>query len=735
MKIPYLRTNGGAAIGAIVATSCGLLAAVALVVSHDVTLVLGAVTRAGWSIAAIVAIRAVIVVFIGVAWGRVVRPLSRQRYGVFVLLRWIREAINVLLPVVSVGGDLIGARLLTFWGVAGGLAGASILVDLLVQAFAQFLFTVAGFGLLVAGGRGGALIEWLSTGLAVAAAALIGFYLAQRFWLFALIERGLLAAARWLKMSFGELGLHDNLQRIHANRAALLSAVFVHLTAWFIGVTEIWVALTYMGAKPTLTEAMVLESLGQAVRDAAFPVPGAYGVQEGAFLLLGRIYGLPPEIALALSLIKRVPDVALGLPGLLAWHLLETRRLLSRRRAVPEDEAARNAFPQSRCSDNQSAGVSTVVQSMPTATLPGPPDLADRNVKPVSSWNEWDPLEEVIVGRIDGAIIPPYHVGVTFNVPSVTARLHRFVAGRRYPRWMIDLAQKELDAYVRILEAEGVTVRRPDVINHRVRFGTPSWFSHGFCVACPRDSYLVIGDEIIETPLCWRSRHFEGDAYGALFKEYCHQGARCTAAPRPPLTDDPFDPGYRISGKYEPLRYIVNEFEPVFDAADFTRCGRDLFVTRSNVTNRSGIEWLRRHLGDGFRIHEIETHCRQPMHINSSFNPLCPGKVLVNPDCIDVTRLPPILKSWDVLIAPRPDPVAGIMAKFSMCNSWTSINTLMLDEKRVIVDASQLSLIKAFKDWRFEPIPCAFLSYRPFGGAFHCATLDIRRRGELQCYF
>ncbi|MFC5430469.1 hypothetical protein ACFPTO_16910 [Paraburkholderia denitrificans] len=184
--------------------------------------------------------------------------------------------------------NLIGARLLTFWGVAAGLAGASILVDLLIQAFAQFLFTIAGFGLLVAGGRGGALIEWLSTGLVVAAAALIGFYLAQRFWLLALLERGLLAAARWLKMSFGKLGLHDNLQRIHANRTALLSAVFAHLTAWFIGVTEIWITLTCMEAKPTLTEAMVLESLGvivdasrlsliKAFKDWGFePIPCAF---------------------------------------------------------------------------------------------------------------------------------------------------------------------------------------------------------------------------------------------------------------------------------------------------------------------------------------------------------------------------------------------------------------------------------------------------------------------------
>src|SRR6202007_595337 len=99
--------------------------------------------------------------------------------------------------------------------------------------------------------------------------------------------------------------------------------------------------------------------------------------------------------------------------------------------------------------------------------------------------------------------------------------------------------------------------------------------------------------------------------------------------------DELYNYDYRIPERGAAMRYTTNEFEPVFDAADFVKCGRDLFVTRSNVTNRSGIEWLRRHLGSDYRIHEIESRCRQPMHIDSSFMPLAPGKVLVNPEYID----------------------------------------------------------------------------------------------------
>lgn len=264
---------------------------------------------------------------------------------------------------------------------------------------------------------------------------------------------------------------------------------------------------------------------------------------------------------------------------------------------------------------------------------------------------------------------------------------------------MVRRAQTELDGFVSLLEAEEVRVRRPEPIDQRRRVRTLLWSSKGFCLACPRDIYLVVGDEIIETPTCWRSRHFEGDAYRELFKEYFTDGARWTAAPRPQLPDELFDASYRVPGPGETIRYITSEFEPVFDAADIARCGRDLFVIRSNATNQAGIRWLGRHLGDrALRIHELESRCSRPMHIDTTFVPLAPGKVLVNPDFIDVDRLPPILKRWDVLIAPRPDPVDDLMAKFSMCSPWTSINVLMLDHRRVVVEASQPTLHRALKD-------------------------------------
>ncbi|WP_374778290.1 amidinotransferase [Streptomyces sp. NBC_01310] len=363
-------------------------------------------------------------------------------------------------------------------------------------------------------------------------------------------------------------------------------------------------------------------------------------------------------------------------------------------------------------------------------------DTAEPSGSPVGSHNEWDPLEEVIVGRLDGATIPGSHPVVSCNIPPWAARLQGLSAGFRYPRRLIEPAQRELDAFIDLLKSFDVTVRQPDAVDHRQRFATPEWSSRGFGNTCPRDSMLVIGDEIIETPMAWPCRYFETHSYREILKDYFRRGARWTAAPKPELTDALFDPDFRIPGADEPMRYILTEFEPVFDAADFVRAGRDLFVTRSNVTNGMGIEWLRRHLGPGYRIHEIESRCRTPMHIDTTFLLLAPGKVLVNPEYLDVDHLPGVLDSWDVLVAPEPDPIDDRLLKVtSMCGKWLSLNILMLDEKRVIAERHHTTMLHALEQWGFEPIPCDLLHYAPFAGSFHCATLDVRRRGTLESYF
>ncbi len=355
---------------------------------------------------------------------------------------------------------------------------------------------------------------------------------------------------------------------------------------------------------------------------------------------------------------------------------------------------------------------------------------------PVNSHNEWDPLEEVIVGSLENAMFPEWTTINEVTVPpGEWTEIEQRVGGVGipYPEAMVADAQKNRAEFIHILEAEGVIVRQVQGRGFSSPFSTPDWqVSSGFCAANPRDPFMIVGNEIIETPMADRSRYFEAWSYRPLFKEYFHAGAKWTAAPKPQLLDELYDANYTVPTKDEKMRYMVTEFEPVFDAADCVRCGRDLFMQQSNVTNRAGIEWLRRHLGDAYRVHEIENLSPEAIHIDTSFMPLGPGKILVSPDYIDIKKLPPILKSWDILIAPQPLPNKDPL---KVVSQWISINFLMLDEERIIVEKNQEPLIKALKNWGFKPILCNFDFYFPFLGAFHCATLDVRRRGTLQSYF
>jgi glycine amidinotransferase len=365
-------------------------------------------------------------------------------------------------------------------------------------------------------------------------------------------------------------------------------------------------------------------------------------------------------------------------------------------------------------------------------------ESADETPPVVQSFNEWDPLEEVIVGTVLGAVYP--ECGPVLAAAGEPDWLWHY-QGAFVEDEAVKAADAQLDQLVRVLRAEGVTVRRPDPLPHNVPFSTPFWRTRGgWNTANPRDLFLVVGDEIVECASPMRHRYFEPLAYRRLFTEYFRAGAKLTAAPRPALRDSFYDHtaaadevAHRTLADGERFRSPLTEQEPVWEAADFVRCGRDLFVTRSVVTNALGIEWVRRHLGPGFRVHEIETRCSTPCHIDTTFVPLAPGKALVNPDW--VTTLPDCLRGWDVRPAPRPSYAArSPMAHPQFSSQWLSMNVLSVGPDRVLVDDQQTELMRLLQGWGFRVIPLPFDHVGPFGGSFHCATLDVRRRGVLGSY-
>ncbi|HEX8417642.1 MAG TPA: lysylphosphatidylglycerol synthase domain-containing protein [Methylobacterium sp.] len=319
-------------------TLLGLALAVWLVATNDVGAVADAFGRIGLAgLAGIVLIRAAVIALCGLAWARILDRLSAAGTDAFLVLRFVREGINVLLPVASVGGDLVGGRLLTFWRVGGALAAASILVDMLVQVATQALFALAGVGLLVQveGETAATLAAWALHALLVTAVILAAFFAFQRGGALRRIEHHLARLGRRFvrdgepAATTDQGGVQAALDAVWARgrRGRLAQSFGLHLAAWTLGAAEIWLALFCMGVEGIgLKEAVVIEALSQAIKSAAFAVPSGLGVQEGGFVLVGSLFGIDAGTALALSLAKRVPDVVLGLPALFLWQTLEARR-------------------------------------------------------------------------------------------------------------------------------------------------------------------------------------------------------------------------------------------------------------------------------------------------------------------------------------------------------------------------------------------------------------------------
>ena len=325
----------------ILALTIGFALVVGLVLWSGAAEVGAALARVGWGAALVVAARCLAVATAGAGWWFLFPPGHRPAFRLCVLIRFVREATNGLLPLAQIGGDLIGARLMTFWGVEGARAGASVIVDMMLQAGTQFTFTLIGLAVLIALGGDTTVVRVAAVGLAVAAPALIGFYVVQRragLDLFKTVLTRIGGTQSWLSLAAID-ALAANLRLIYANRPGLALGTLVHLAGWFVGALEVWIALSFMGHPVSYAQALVVESLGQALRGAAFLVPGALGVQEGGMILLAGLFGVPAETGLALALVKRLADLTIGIPGLLAWQAIETRRLIRGRRGRPDMDA------------------------------------------------------------------------------------------------------------------------------------------------------------------------------------------------------------------------------------------------------------------------------------------------------------------------------------------------------------------------------------------------------------
>ncbi|MGH7124217.1 MAG: lysylphosphatidylglycerol synthase domain-containing protein [Stellaceae bacterium] len=309
----------------VAALLAGLMLAVALIIWAGADAVINAVLATGVAgMLAIALFNALPIAVCGLAWRALIEPAPRRSALLMIWARFLRASISEIVPV---GGELLAIRAMTLHGIGTGTAGAATVVDLTLEFLSQLAFTALGLTLLALDGRNDGLALWSALGLAVAALTAVAFLLVQHGGLFHWLERlphRLAAHAPWARLP--ELvGLHAEVQAIYRRPRALLGGFLWHCLGWIVGAGEAWLALWLLNAPLGLGDVLILESLAFALRSAAFAVPAGIGVQEGGYAALGAIFGLGPEIGLALSLLKRAREVLLAVPALLAWKLIELR--------------------------------------------------------------------------------------------------------------------------------------------------------------------------------------------------------------------------------------------------------------------------------------------------------------------------------------------------------------------------------------------------------------------------
>lgn len=311
--------RNGTLIGALV------LAAAVLLNGTDIAATAAVLRNLPAGIAISAAVHLPQVVLTALAWQALVPAGLRPSAAIMSLLRWYRESAGMLLPVGGLVGQVAAARLLTRFGVPGGIAGATATVDLTLEMLAQVCFTLAGLALLLGRGGTGGIAGVAAIGVGVVAGcalALIGVQLLPRQrWL---ARRLAPLAWRWPALQVHRLDpLIQAVLHLHAQPRALAAGLCCHSAAWALGAVEIVGVLGLLGQTLSFADGLIIESMAQALRNAGFLLPGAVGVQEAALVGAAALVGIPPGPALTVALVRRTREVLTSMAGLLAWQRSE----------------------------------------------------------------------------------------------------------------------------------------------------------------------------------------------------------------------------------------------------------------------------------------------------------------------------------------------------------------------------------------------------------------------------
>lgn len=307
----------------------GLLVSLLLIGWFGFGNVLHAIGRVGWAqFGVIVGWQLVLFVILGLAWDSIMPAGMNRQPWVLVWGRMVRDCACNCLPFSQVGGFVIGARAVTLHGLTWSTATASTVVDVTAEFLAEIAFTAIGLVILIVRAPGSEMVVPLEVGLGLAVIAGFALIWAQRGAtpMFARISQRI--AGRWFGNAKDKLQmLQNDLSLIYGQTGRLVLGFAMHLAGWIGTAVAGWIAYRALGVPIQFDDALAIEALLAAIAALSFLVPLNVGVQEAGYAGLGAIFGVPPEMSLAVSLLRRARDIAVGVPILLLWQLFEVRRL------------------------------------------------------------------------------------------------------------------------------------------------------------------------------------------------------------------------------------------------------------------------------------------------------------------------------------------------------------------------------------------------------------------------
>ena len=301
----------------------------------------------------------------------------------------------------------------------------------------------------------------------------------------------------------------------------------------------------------------------------------------------------------------------------------------------------------------------------------------------ISTYNEWDPLRRIVVGRADTANWP-VNDPVFKNEGEKTTWKETPVPHGPVPQWIIDEANEDLEILADTLNKMKISVYRPKDMNFPQLGGMYNY--------CPRDRVIVAGNTVIVPNMMYPCRNMEDVALGFVIDAAEH------------------------------VRYMPKDQGMIMDAANVCRMGNRWLFLESPSGNRKAYEWLCEQLPD-IQIDLVNFYAG--VHIDSTITPLREGLVALNASRVNQVNCPKVFDGWEKILV--QDVVAQDFYQYPYASKWVGMNMLSVDENTVVIDAAQTQLIKDLERCGITSIPLTLRHSRTLGGSFHCVTLDLIR--------